>query len=217
MVDTHEELEKVLKNTSPLVWTPAAVVQWLGLHSEIPEEMQRHLASVVEACCIDGEALCGAPLDVLEEWLDLKENERVKGTVMALVTSEIRSHQLVVPFITEELSSADKATVEINNPPVDVGEALSSSEMVQQALMHFHSYTKNSLRGGAPTVKRVWSYQPKITRRYYGSKIELLKDITPQGLGQILRYSVAVSAVQSGMQLISSPRSLSSKRVNPSR
>jgi len=66
-------------------------------------------------------------------------------------------------------------------------------------------------------VKRMWAFQPNISRRFFGAHVEHLRNTYKgEALEQILYHAFSVSAIQTADQRMMYPRSVTSKRVNPS-
>ena len=207
--EKEEQLQNFLKKESPLQWTPEQVIEWLRLNN-VGEEM----FPVVSDLFIDGECLSETPMDCLQDWITRHAKGKLNmEQVTKLIGEQVRTHDMVVAF-----QSTDQTTLNYDEHQSEVSGDAITEQTAAQVIQNFHAYTKNSATGGAPTVKRMWAYQPKITRRYYGCDIhKLIPRSEVAGIDQILYYSLSVSAYQTADQRLMWPRSVSSKRVNPSR
>lgn len=201
--DVEAELAKFLKGNSPLQWSPQDVVQWLKLNKIADESL---FGSILDDK-IDGEFISEAPSEILQNYL----KEHSKENIETFIDNQIRNHDMVLAFQMEE-----KTEIQLEDHKPNIEEL--TIENAKDLIIQFHKYTYNSLESGAPTVKRMWAHQPKISRRYYGAKVV---NLTPRekksSIDRILYYSLAVSAYQTADQRLMWPRCVSSKRVNPSR
>ena len=213
---TEKDIDKLLKNGA-LCWTKWDVATWLKYH-----KFDKAAETALELA-IDGECIAETPEEKLKQWMTTyshKITEKEFDTLFDLVKQNIRASELVDAFISPNISP----TIEITEVhlPKTAKEEWNNQDKFKELVWDYHVYTYNTTKVGAPTVKRSWILQPKISRRFYGDRIYKLKGCKKFSLEEnplldsFLYYSFSVSAHQDETQKSIWPRTFSSKRVNPS-
>ena len=212
---SKEERQKSLKNLlqgTPTRWkADAALGEWARLN-----EISEDVINVLVTKKIDGECVTASSKEILQEWLtkgtpSLSQAQFVK--LYSLLESQLVNHNFVVAM-KKEPNIDHKFNPDDHQPPHQDINQQTANEVINE----YHNYSKNSTTGGAPTLKRVWEFQPKDSRRYYGAHVEdLIPVVNIPSLAHILYYSMSVNVFQTKEQEVTCIRSPNSKRVNPSR
>ena len=225
------KLMKKLLDLGALCWTAEQSSEYLAYEGLI---LLSKLSLVFR---IDGECIVECPLEVLEKWFAL-EPKKIKsvGSGSELmeelkifkerIRSKLENHELVNVYIhppPQKLDSQEKQKQEIILKTDQEQTSKLRNETPNDAKAYLRSYhivSSNSSESGSPSLKRDWIYQPKLCRRYYGCPVQTLhiqKDGNNSSpLGDLLYYSVSLSAFQDETQKSIWPRTAGSKRVNPS-
>ena len=211
-VNSEEELQKLLVNALPLQWTiQKELGLWLDYNglSALKQEFEKKN--------IDGQCLCEASDEDLVEWLmdNSKITKEQCKKFIGVLTEQLREHQFVTCFLNEP--EIDHNIVLEDHAPSSQREEI-TTKTASDVVAQYHNYSRNTLTGGAPILKRIWAYQPKDCRRYYNTKnYPLIPIVDKPDISHILYYSMCVSVFQTDKQRTTCPRSFNSKRVNPSR